>query len=95
MGLPGRRGQTGDTPSAPPPGSAGWTWVALTGGGLAFGAGATHFSSIEALLPTLLPMLLPQTTVLVKGSRFMRMERVVEALRPANSDSSERNTNAA
>src|SRR5690606_35278791 len=43
----------------------------------AFGAGATHFSSIEALLPTLLPMFLPQTTVLVKGSRFMRMERVV------------------
>ncbi|HWV18796.1 MAG TPA: UDP-N-acetylmuramoyl-tripeptide--D-alanyl-D-alanine ligase [Rhodocyclaceae bacterium] len=61
----------------------------------AFGAGATHFASVEALLPALIPMLSPQTTVLVKGSRFMRMERVVEALRPAIPHSSEGNTNAA
>lgn len=47
----------------------------------AFGTGATHFESVEALLSALHPMLSPQTTVLVKGSRFMRMERIVEALR--------------
>ncbi|MDE2598313.1 MAG: UDP-N-acetylmuramoyl-tripeptide--D-alanyl-D-alanine ligase [Rhodocyclaceae bacterium] len=47
----------------------------------AFGVGATHFDSAEALLQALQPMLSEKTTVLVKGSRFMRMERIVEALR--------------
>jgi UDP-N-acetylmuramoyl-tripeptide--D-alanyl-D-alanine ligase len=65
-----------------------------------FGPGATHFTSIDELMPTLLPMLSPKTTVLVKGSRFMRMERVVEALcKPGqaepNIQSSEGNKNAA
>jgi UDP-N-acetylmuramoyl-tripeptide--D-alanyl-D-alanine ligase len=42
----------------------------------AFGAQARHFDSVEALLRGL-----PRAaTVLVKGSRFMRMERVVAAL---------------
>jgi len=42
----------------------------------AFGAGARHFDS-----PAALAAALPgQGTVLVKGSRFMRMERVVAAL---------------
>jgi UDP-N-acetylmuramoyl-tripeptide--D-alanyl-D-alanine ligase len=44
----------------------------------AFGAGAQHFASVEILVNTL--RALPVTTVLVKGSRFMRMERVVQAL---------------
>lgn len=62
-----------------------------------FGPGATHFSSIDELLPALLPMLSPKTTVLVKGSRFMRMERVVEVLRQIdpNTQTSEGNKNAA
>jgi len=53
---------------------------------LAFGAGATHFDSAESLLQALQPMLSPTTTVLVKGSRFMRMERIVEAIRQPEPD---------
>ncbi len=42
-----------------------------------FGAGAQHFTDIEALQAVLDKELDAQTTVLVKGSRFMKMERVV------------------
>ena len=42
--------------------------------------GARHFDSMEALLAALLELLPQLGSVLVKGSRFMRMERVVEAL---------------
>jgi UDP-N-acetylmuramoyl-tripeptide--D-alanyl-D-alanine ligase len=45
-----------------------------------FGEGGQHFQRVEDLTRTLLAELGPQTTVLVKGSRFMRMERVVEAI---------------
>ena len=41
----------------------------------AFGAQARHFDSVEALLAAL-----QAKTVLVKGSRFMKMERIVAAL---------------
>lgn len=47
-----------------------------------FGAGASHFDSVDALVENLRPLLNADTTVLVKGSRFMRMERVVEKLVP-------------
>ncbi len=46
----------------------------------AFGKGAVHLDSLEALFEALEPMIVPGATVLVKGSRFMRMERVVERL---------------
>ena len=46
----------------------------------AFGAGAQHFSSVEALAEYVANAAAADTTVLVKGSRFMRMERVVAAL---------------
>jgi UDP-N-acetylmuramoyl-tripeptide--D-alanyl-D-alanine ligase len=49
----------------------------------AFGEGARHYSDIDALLAELEPGLAPGVTVLVKGSRFMRMERVVQALADA------------
>jgi len=52
----------------------------------AFGAGASHFESVEALLETLVREAGPQTAVLVKGSRFMRMERVADALASGGAD---------
>jgi UDP-N-acetylmuramoyl-tripeptide--D-alanyl-D-alanine ligase len=43
----------------------------------AFGSGAQHFRDADALCAALEPMLGPEVTVLIKGSRFMRMERLV------------------
>lgn len=45
----------------------------------AFGVGAQHFERIQELLADLENRLSPTTTVLVKGSRFMEMERVVRS----------------
>ena len=46
----------------------------------AFGAGARHYPRIEDLLADVGGALGPQTAVLVKGSRFMQMERVVRSI---------------
>ena len=46
----------------------------------AFGARARHYDSIEALNDAAATLAAPNATVLVKGSRFMRMERVVQCL---------------
>ena len=43
-----------------------------------FGLGAQHFSTLESLLTNLETQLDVGTTLLVKGSRFMKMERVVQ-----------------
>ena len=45
-----------------------------------FGDGARHFRKIDELIEALRPELTAGTTVLVKGSRFMRMERVADAI---------------
>jgi UDP-N-acetylmuramoyl-tripeptide--D-alanyl-D-alanine ligase len=45
----------------------------------AFGAGGMHFERIQELLAELENELTSDTTVLVKGSRFMQMERVVQS----------------
>lgn len=45
-----------------------------------FGAGAEHFATPEAIAQKVIPQLNNKTTALVKGSRFMRMERVVDLL---------------
>ena len=46
----------------------------------AFGEGGEHFTDLESLLETLQAGIGPEHCVLVKGSRAMRMERVVQAL---------------
>ncbi len=46
----------------------------------AFGEGAYHFNEQEKLITALKPFLYNQTTILVKGSRSMRMEKVVSEL---------------
>ena len=46
----------------------------------AFGAAASHFDSVEALAESAPGLAAGFASVLVKGSRFMRMERVVKAL---------------
>lgn len=45
-----------------------------------FGNGGQHFSSLEALLEVAEHLLGDDVTVLVKGSRFMKMERVIQQL---------------
>ncbi|MBI1732211.1 MAG: UDP-N-acetylmuramoyl-tripeptide--D-alanyl-D-alanine ligase [Gammaproteobacteria bacterium] len=47
-----------------------------------FGAGASHYPSVETLNASLRPALAGDVTVLVKGSRAMSMERVVAAILP-------------
>ena len=46
----------------------------------AYGDGALHFESYEALNKVLLELLTKDTTILVKGSRAMQMERIVNRL---------------
>ncbi|MBS1228588.1 MAG: UDP-N-acetylmuramoylalanyl-D-glutamyl-2,6-diaminopimelate/D-alanyl-D-alanyl ligase [Proteobacteria bacterium] len=53
---------------------------------LNFGAGGQHFKKIETLIESLTSELTAETTVLVKGSRFMHMERVANALAEAQAE---------
>jgi UDP-N-acetylmuramoyl-tripeptide--D-alanyl-D-alanine ligase len=46
----------------------------------AFGSGGQHFASVVHLADALRPLMQKDTAVLVKGSRFMHMEQVVEAI---------------
>ncbi|MFM2407999.1 MAG: hypothetical protein RL358_741 [Pseudomonadota bacterium] len=50
-----------------------------------FGAGAQHFATLENLCAAVENVLDKSTTVLIKGSRFMQMERVVKQLQAAPS----------
>ena len=51
-----------------------------------FGDGGDHFATIEDLVAAIKGVLARETTLLIKGSRFMRMERVVEALGAVNGE---------
>ena len=51
-----------------------------------FGAGGQHFHKVDDLIAALAPELGPDTVVLVKGSRFMRMERVATAITAQTKD---------
>ena len=53
-----------------------------------FGVGARHFDDAAALAEAIKPQLSAQVTVLVKGSRFMKMERVVDLLDEKNNQTS-------
>jgi UDP-N-acetylmuramoyl-tripeptide--D-alanyl-D-alanine ligase len=46
----------------------------------AFGTGATHFNDQNSLLAELKPLLSKDAVILVKGSRFMKMENIVQEL---------------
>ena len=46
----------------------------------AFGEGARHFAGVDELISVAREDIVPSAAALVKGSRFMRMERVVQAL---------------
>ncbi|SHL79461.1 UDP-N-acetylmuramoyl-tripeptide--D-alanyl-D-alanine ligase [Nitrosospira sp. Nsp11] len=45
-----------------------------------FGSGGRHFTDIEELLAEVESLLKPGVTLLIKGSRFMQMERVVKSI---------------
>ncbi len=53
-----------------------------------FGVGARHFDDAAVLAEAIKPRLSAQVTVLVKGSRFMKMERVVDLLDEKNNQTS-------
>jgi UDP-N-acetylmuramoyl-tripeptide--D-alanyl-D-alanine ligase len=50
----------------------------------AFGDNGRHFEDVQQLIETVRPLLAEDVTVLVKGSRMMRMERVIAALSEDN-----------
>jgi UDP-N-acetylmuramoyl-tripeptide--D-alanyl-D-alanine ligase len=56
------------------------TGPAMRAAARAFGQGAEHFDDVEALVARAETLLTTCTTALVKGSRSMKMERVVERL---------------
>lgn len=59
----------------------------------AFGVGAQHYQSVAMLTADLIAKMHPNSTVLVKGSRFMAMERVVSEIISKSSNKNEMHKN--
>ena len=57
-----------------------WSAAAAEG----FGSKAQHFTDREKLIATLQPYLKKGVTLLIKGSRSMRMEKIVAGIIPDN-----------
>ncbi|MES2770483.1 MAG: UDP-N-acetylmuramoyl-tripeptide--D-alanyl-D-alanine ligase [Pseudomonadota bacterium] len=53
-----------------------------------FGPGGQHYKNMESLGEALRAELAPDTTVLIKGSRFMRMERLLPAIEVSEASAS-------
>ena len=58
-----------------------------------FGDGGRHFGTVEALVAALSRQLDANTVAVVKGSRFMRMERVADALAAVHNGAPSQETN--
>jgi len=58
-----------------------------------FGEGAMHFDDVSQLATTLQPELDSESVVLIKGSRYMKMEQVLDELMAAEHDATPREVN--
>ena len=59
-----------------------------------FGAGAQHYATPQELVVDLVAAMAPNVTVLVKGSRFMAMERVVNEIISKQNNATQKNGEA-
>ena len=73
------RAKTDSTITEPPRRVPSCTAARASTGSSAFGSAARHFADMDTL-NEVISHITPEASVLVKGSRFMKMERVVQHL---------------
>jgi UDP-N-acetylmuramoyl-tripeptide--D-alanyl-D-alanine ligase len=59
-----------------------------------FGAGAQHYATPQELVADVIPVMATGVTVLIKGSRFMAMERVVNEIISKQNNATQKNGEA-